>query len=122
MTPLRLMILQFSQSFFTDARTFIKIYCSFHRMRPLDKSHGDISTVTRSPSLKPTWLGRILEERCAKKRCPFVNSTRHNVLGSTSTTRPSTLMPLSRNTSKSPAQIPSPEPYAQNGQTVDHLG
>src|ERR1041384_288325 len=110
----------FAKLFYGRAN-FHKIYCSFNVMQPWDKSKGDISNLTRSPGPKSARLDRIRADRCANNRWPFDSSTRHNVLGNTSITRPSTLMSFFRNTSKSPAPIPSLKSYVQNGRIVDHL-
>ena len=48
-TPLRRTILQCSQSFLTDARTFIFKSFRFDNNAPFDKSNGDISNLTSSP-------------------------------------------------------------------------
>ena len=122
MTPLRLMILQFSQSFFTDARTFILNLFRFDNdpaLRQIVRRHFQRYFVA---GLKPgRRFSPPLPDTCARTRCPLDNSTRYIVFGRTSTTAPSTLMASSRAMSESPVPIPSPAPYAQNERTVNHL-
>jgi hypothetical protein len=48
MTPLRLMILQFSQSFLTDARTFINSDFRIH-ISKFDSTHNAGSTASTLP-------------------------------------------------------------------------
>lgn len=111
--PLRLMILHFSQRRLRDALTFMPAsilnarqgerpennLSGFPRrpqlrktMRPLVKSYGDISTVTRSPGKILIKFILILPETCAKTVCPLANSTLNCVLGKASLTVASSQM------------------------------
>ena len=121
MTPLRLTILQCSQSLFTEARTFIIIHLSLPVMQPVDKSYGDISMVTLSPGKILVKFISVLPEIRANNLWPLGSSTRNLVLGRTSTMMPSTLIASSLHMLRSLALIQLSKPYAQSEQRVYHL-
>src|SRR5438034_3217087 len=97
-TPLRRTILQCSQIFFTDERTFMGLWLPYlyrYTIRPRLRSYGESSTVTLSPGRILMKCIRILPEMCASTLWPFSSSTRNIAFGSGSTTVPSTWMPSS---------------------------
>ena len=75
------MILQFSQIFLTDARTFMtssrlpdaaSLYLYRYTIRPRVRSYGDSSTVTLSPGRILMKCIRILPEMCASTDVPVL--------------------------------------------------
>src|SRR5580765_6773378 len=104
-TPLRRTILQCSQIFFTDERTFMGrlLYLYRYTIRPRLRSYGESSTVTLSPGRILMKCIRILPEMWASTLWPFSSSTRNIAFGSGSTTVPSTWMPSSFATAVMPS-------------------
>ncbi len=52
-------------------------YFNLQTMRALSRSYGDISIVTRSPTVSRTQRLRILPEMVASTRCLLSSSTEH---------------------------------------------